>query len=40
MVDKDGKIVPVNLADSATAWGPRFIWKGTTLYQQSALSRT
>jgi len=38
MMDKDGKIVPVNLADSATAWGPRFFWKGTELYQQSALS--
>jgi len=37
-LDKDGNIVPVNLNDSATAWGPRFIWKGAALYQQSALS--
>jgi hypothetical protein len=37
-VDKDGKIVPVDLNQSATAWGPRFFWKGTTLYQQSSLS--
>jgi hypothetical protein len=38
VLDKDGKVVPVNLNNSATAWGPRFFWKGTTLYQQSALS--
>jgi hypothetical protein len=37
-LDKDGKIVPVDLNDSATAWGPRFFWKGTELYQQSSLS--
>jgi hypothetical protein len=37
-LDKNGKIVPVNLNDSATAWGPRFFWKGTALYQQSSLS--
>ena len=38
VLDKDGKVVPVNLNDSATAWGPRFFWKGTDLYQQSAMS--
>jgi hypothetical protein len=37
-LDKDGKIVPVDLNNSATAWGPRFFWQGTTLYQQSSLS--
>jgi len=37
-LDKDGKIVPVDLSQSATAWGPRFFWQGTTLYQQSSLS--
>jgi len=37
-LDKDGKIVPVDLNQSATAWGPRFFWKGTELYQQSSLS--
>ncbi len=38
VLDKDGKVVPVDLNKSATAWGPRFFWKGTELYQQSALS--
>jgi len=30
--------VPVDLKNSATAWGPRFFWKGNALYQQSAMS--
>ena len=38
ILDKNGKIVPVNLNNSATAWGPRFFWQGTELYQQSSLS--
>ena len=37
-LDKNGKVVPVNLNESATAWGPRFFWQGTALYQQSSLS--
>ncbi|HEV3271659.1 MAG TPA: hypothetical protein VGZ93_05705 [Candidatus Methylacidiphilales bacterium] len=37
-LDKDGKVVPVNLNDSATSWGPRFFWQGAELYQQSSLS--
>ncbi len=37
-LDKDGNVAPVNLNDSATAWGPRFFWKGNELYQQSSLS--
>jgi hypothetical protein len=37
-LDADGKVVPVNLNDSATAWGPRFFWQGEALYQQSSLS--
>jgi hypothetical protein len=37
-LDKDGKVIPVDLNQSATAWGPRFFWSGTTLYQQSSLS--
>ena len=37
-MDKDGQVVPVNLADSATAWGPRFYWKGSQLFQRSAMS--
>jgi hypothetical protein len=37
-LDKNGKVQPVDLNNSATAWGPRFIWKGTDLYQQSAMS--
>lgn len=35
---KGNKVVPVNLADSATAWGPRFVWQGEQLFQQSAMS--
>jgi len=37
-IQPDGKIVPIDLNQSATAWGPRFFWKGTELYQRSALS--
>jgi hypothetical protein len=37
-LDKNGNVVPVNLANSATAWGPRFVWQGADLYQQSAMS--
>ncbi len=37
-LDKNGKVVPVDLNNSATAWGPRFIWQGTKLYQQSSMS--
>lgn len=37
-LNKNGKVVPVNLANSATAWGPRFIWQGDALYQQSSMS--
>ena len=36
-LDAKGKVVPINLAEQSTMWGPRFIWKGTELYQQSAL---
>jgi hypothetical protein len=37
-LNSDGKVAPVNLNESATAWGPRFIWQGNKLYQQSSLS--
>jgi hypothetical protein len=34
----DGQVHAVDLSQSSTAWGPRFYWKGTALYQRSALS--
>ena len=33
-----GNAGPVNLNNSNTPWGPRFIWEGTALYQQSSMS--
>jgi hypothetical protein len=34
----DGKVVPVDLSQGVTAWGPRFFWRGNQLFQRSALS--
>jgi hypothetical protein len=33
-----GNAGQVNLKNSNTPWGPRFIWEGTALYQQSSMS--
>ena len=37
-LDKDGKVVPIDLSQGATAWGPRFYWEGSKLFQRSAMS--
>ncbi len=37
-LNKDGKIIPVDLNQSATTWGPRFVWRGNQLFQQSSMS--
>jgi len=37
-LDANNKIVPIDLKNSATMWGPRFIWQGNKLFQQSAMS--
>ena len=34
----DGQVHPVDLSQGATAWGPRFFWRGNQLFQRSALS--
>jgi hypothetical protein len=34
----DGKVHPVDLNQSSTAWGPRFYWRGDQLFQRSAMS--
>jgi hypothetical protein len=33
-----GNAGAVNLANSNTPWGPRFVWEGTKLYQQSTMA--
>ena len=35
----DGQILPNNLADGSTPFGPRFRWEGKKLYQQSMMDK-
>ncbi|QTN34032.1 hypothetical protein HZ994_17475 [Akkermansiaceae bacterium] len=36
---KDGKVVPIDLKESNTPFGPRFRWDGDRLYQQSSMEK-
>jgi hypothetical protein len=38
VLGKDMQVHPLDLSQTATAWGPRFYWRGNQLFQRSAMS--